>query len=286
MCFIIYYFLLQFSSVTKMRSVFVLAAILAVAFASCPVSNDFWDPTHIRIWLLNPTLLNDCSIFNVLCRLYWEESRWKLSLQNRYAQVWERCMFLLSQSIIHLFNNIDLCHRWSPWVFPQGRCWERCHSPWRLLHCRYFPLDSRERRCRCWESLLWGSSLWRYVLVWILNSIRKNDQLAHFRFILQRYQEGLWDGRNSCCMCVYVHSIFTRRSVLANNLVISLMKTERSLLWPILSLPREITFLYSSVVSFYCFLALLLYDSYLPWYSSWEALRCFLYTIIEMMISS
>ncbi len=281
MCFIIYYFLLQFSSVTKMRSVFVLAAILAVAFASCPVSNDFWDPTHIRIWLLNPTLLNDCSIFNVLCRLHWEESRWQLPLQNRYAQVWERCMFLLSQSIIHLFNNIDLCHRWSPWVFPQGRCWERCHSPWRLLHCRYFPLDSRERGCRCWESLLWGSSLWRYVLVWILNSIRKNDQLAHFRFILQRYQEGLWDGRNSCCMCVHVHSIFTRRSVLANNLVISLMKTERSLLWPILSLPREITFLYSSVVSFYCFLALLLYDSYLPWYSSREALRSLLYADIK-----
>ena len=56
MCFIIYYFLLQFSSVTKMRSVFVLAAILAVAFASCPVSNDFWDPTHIRISLCPDTL--------------------------------------------------------------------------------------------------------------------------------------------------------------------------------------------------------------------------------------
>ena len=140
-----------------------------------------------------------------------------------------------------------------------------------------FPSWLRGRSCRCWESLLWVSSLWRYVLVWILNSIRKNDQLAHFRFILQRYQEGLWDCRNSCCMCVHVHSIFTRRSVLANNLVISLMKTERSLLWPILSLPREITFLYSSVVSFYHFLALLLYDSYLPWYSSWEAQGSLLY---------
>lgn len=60
-------FLLVSFAELEMRSVFVLAAILAVAFASCPVSNDFFDPTHIRIslvsWYLETIFLSPmCSV--------------------------------------------------------------------------------------------------------------------------------------------------------------------------------------------------------------------------------